>query len=118
LSDAQSLAAANKRISNILKKVDGAIGGEVEKKLLVEAAEKELFKQLQGAETDTAPMFAARNYQDALTRLAVLRPAVDQFFDGVMVMAEDLKVRNNRLALLARLRNVFLQVADLSRLPG
>ena len=118
ISDAQSLAAANKRISNILKKVDGAIGGEVEKKLLDEAAEKELYKQLQSAEADTAPMFAARNYQDALTRLAVLRPAVDQFFDGVMVMAEDLKVRANRLALLARLRNVFLQVADLSRLPG
>ena len=118
LSDAQSLAAANKRISNILKKVDGAIGGEVEQKLLSEAAEKKLFIQLQSAETDTAPMFAARNYQDALTRLAVLRPTVDTFFDSVMVMSDDLKVRNNRLALLARLRNVFLQVADLSRLPG
>ncbi|HVY23637.1 MAG TPA: glycine--tRNA ligase subunit beta [Steroidobacteraceae bacterium] len=118
LSDAQSLAAANKRISNILKKVDGAIGGEVEKKLLEEAAEKDLYKELQSAETDATPMFAARNYQDALTRLALLRPAVDKFFDGVMVMSDDVKVRNNRLALLARLRNVFLQVADLSRLPG
>ncbi len=118
LSDAQSLAAANKRISNILKKVDGAISGEVTKKLLEETAENELYIQLQSAEADTAPMFATHNYHDALTRLAVLRPAVDQFFDGVMVMTEDLKVRNNRLALLARLRNVFLQVADLSRLPG
>lgn len=118
LSDAQSLAAANKRISNILRKVDGAIGSEVEKKLLKEAAEKELFSQLQNAEKETAPMFVARNYQDALTRLAILRPAVDEFFDGVMVMADDIKVRSNRLALLARLRNVFLQVADLSRLPG
>ena len=118
LNDAQSLAAANKRISNILKKVDGAIGSEVEKKLLDEAAEKELFVQLQAAEKDTGPMFIARNYQEALARLATLRPAVDQFFDGVMVMADDMKVRNNRLALLARLRNAFLQVADLSRLPG
>lgn len=118
LSDAQSLAAANKRISNILKKVDGAINGEVNKKLLGEDAEKELFAQVQNAESDTAPMFASRNYQDALTRLSVLRPAVDSFFDGVMVMAEDTNIRNNRLALLARLRNVFLQVADLSRLPG
>ncbi|HEX2583775.1 MAG TPA: glycine--tRNA ligase subunit beta [Steroidobacteraceae bacterium] len=118
LSDAQSLAAANKRISNILKKVEGAIGGDVDKKLLEEAAEKELYTQLQSAEADTTPMFAARNYQEALARLASLRPAVDQFFDGVMVMADDVTIRNNRLALLARLRNVFLQVADLSRLPG
>jgi glycyl-tRNA synthetase beta chain len=118
LADAQSLAAANKRINNILKKVEGAIGTEVHEDKFVEPAEHELFKQLQAAESDTQPLFAARNYQDALTRLATLRPVVDEFFDKVMVMADDPAVRNNRLALLARLRGIFLQVADLSRLPG
>ncbi len=118
LADAQSLAAANKRINNILKKVEGVISHDVHTDKFVEAAERELYAQLQSAETETAPLFAARNYQDALTRLASLRPAVDQFFDTVMVMADDMAVRNNRLALLARLRGVFLQVADLSRLPG
>lgn len=118
LSDALSLAAANKRINNILKKVDGAIITEVHADKFVEAAERDLYAQLQSAELDTTPLFAASNYQDALSRLAVLRPAVDLFFDKVMVMADDVVVRNNRLALLARLRGVFLQVADLSRLPG
>ncbi|MGC3981224.1 MAG: glycine--tRNA ligase subunit beta [Steroidobacteraceae bacterium] len=120
LSDAQSLAAANKRINNILKKNESEIpaGNEVVASHLSEAAERELFKQLQSAEQDTAPLFAKHNYQDALTRLAQLRGAVDAFFDGVMVMAEEVNVRNNRLALLSRLRGVFLQVADLSRLPG
>lgn len=118
LSDAQSLAAANKRINNILKKVEGPIPNQVRAEQFVESCERELFAQLQSAEKDTAPLFAARNYAPALTRLATLRPVVDIFFDKVMVMAEDLAVRNNRLALLARLRGVFLQVADLSRLPG
>lgn len=118
LSDAQSLATANKRINNILKKLEGSISGEVHADKFVEAAEKELYAQLQSAEADTAPLFASRNYADALTRLATLRPAVDQFFDKVMVMADEEAVRNNRLALLSRLRAVFLQVADLSRLPG
>jgi glycyl-tRNA synthetase beta chain len=118
LSDAQSLAAANKRINNILKKVDGTISNEVHEDKFVEAAEHDLYKQLQAAECDTQPLFTARNYENALARLATLRPAVDAFFDKVMVMADDVAVRNNRLALLARLRGVFLQVADLSRLPG
>jgi glycyl-tRNA synthetase beta chain len=118
LSDAQSLSAANKRINNILKKAEGTIGNDVHEDKFVEAAERELYKQLQAAEADTKPLFAARNYQDALMRLAALRPAVDEFFDKVMVMANDEAVRNNRLALLSRLRAVFLQVADLSRLPG
>ncbi len=118
LSDAQSLAAANKRITNILRKVEGSISTEVDAGQFFETAERELFVQLQTAETDTRPLCAARNYADALTRLATLRPAVDIFFDKVMVMADDIAVRNNRLALLARLRGVFLQIADLSRLPG
>jgi len=118
LGDAQSLAAANKRINNLLKKVEDAVGNDIVADKFVEAAERELSEQLHAAESDTQPLFAARNYQDALTRLATLRPAVDAFFDKVMVMADDRAVRNNRLALLARLRAVFLQVADLSRLPG
>jgi glycyl-tRNA synthetase beta chain len=119
LSDAQALAAANKRINNILKKNEATqVGSDVNESLLADAAERELYQQLQASERDTAPLFATHNYQDALTRLATLRPAIDAFFDGVMVMADDLAVRNNRLALLARLRGAFLKVADLSRLPG
>jgi glycyl-tRNA synthetase beta chain len=118
LNDAPSLAAANKRINNILKKVEGGIGQEIFADKFVESEERELYAQLQSAESDTKPLFAARKYQEALTRLAALRPTVDQFFDKVMVMADDIEVRNNRLALLSRLRAIFLQVADLSRLPG
>jgi glycyl-tRNA synthetase beta chain len=118
LSDAQSLAAANKRISNILKKTAVAGDVKVRAELLQEPAERDLCEQLQYAEVDTQPLFAAGNYQDALTRLASLRPAVDKFFDDVMVMTDDIEIRNNRLALLGSLRAVFLKVADLSRLPG
>jgi glycyl-tRNA synthetase beta chain len=118
LNDAQALATANKRINNILKKVEGTVSGEVYADKFVAAAECTLYEQLQAAEHDTKQLFAASNYQDALTRLATLRPAVDQFFDSVMVMADDAAVRINRLALLSRVRNIFLQVADLSRLPG
>jgi glycyl-tRNA synthetase beta chain len=117
LSDAQALAAANKRINNILKK--SAVSNTViQAACFVENAERTLFEQLQLAETETAPLFAAANYQAALTRLAQLRASVDQFFDSVMVMADDLAVRQNRLALLSQLRSVFLKVADLSCLPG
>lgn len=118
LPDAQALAAANKRINNILKKVESQLSNEVQTDKFIEAAERALYEQLRSAEQDTAPLFADSNYQDALMRLATLRPVVDQFFDTVMVMADDPAVRNNRLALLSRLRGVFLQVADLSRLPG
>jgi len=118
LSDAQSLAAANKRISNILKKAEVAVDTQVQTALPQEPAEHELRAQLQRAEADTQPFFAAGNYQAALLRLASLRPAVDKFFDDVMVMTDDKDARNNRLALLGSLRAVFLKVADLSRLPG
>ena len=118
LSDAQALAAANKRINNLLKKAETTLSNEVSTDKFIEAAERTLYEQLLSAEQATAPLFAASNYQDALTRLAMLRPAVDQFFDSVMVMADDPAVRNNRLALLSRLRSVFLKVADLSCLPG
>lgn len=117
LDDAPSLAAANKRIANILKKAEAG-SGVVAADLLHEPAEKALFEQVLAMERSTAPLVSRREYAAALSKLAGLRPAVDQFFDAVMVMADDPAVRNNRLALLARLRKLFLHVADLSRLPG
>lgn len=118
LDGASSLAAANKRIANILRKADGPGTGAVSSELLSEAAEKALFDQVLAMERATAPLIARREYTPALSKLAGLREAVDGFFDAVMVMADDQAVRENRLALLARLRKLFLHVADLSRLPG
>jgi glycyl-tRNA synthetase beta chain len=118
LADAPSLAAANKRIANILRKSDSGAAGAVSGELLTEPAERALFEQVLAMERVTAPLLSRREYAAALSRLASLRPAVDAFFDAVMVMAEDKAVRENRLALLSRLRKLFLHVADLSRLPG
>ena len=88
---------------------------EIEK-LLSDPAELALWTELGAAKTAVAPMLEAREYTGALTTLAGLREAVDQFFDGVMVMADDKATRNNRLALLAGMRALFLDVADISRL--
>jgi len=118
LGDALSLAAANKRISNILRKTGQESFGEVDKALLRDPAEQVLSTQVEAMTKITEPLFAARDYSQALAKLASLRTAVDAFFDGVMVMADDIAVRNNRLALLAKLRDLFARVADLSRLPG
>jgi glycyl-tRNA synthetase beta chain len=118
LEDAPSLAAANKRIANILRKSDSAGTGVVNSDLLTEPAEKALFDQVLAMERATAPLIGRREYTPALSKLAGLRSPVDGFFDAVMVMADDRAVRDNRLALLARLRKLFLHVADLSRLPG
>ncbi len=118
LTDAPSLAAANKRIANILRKAEQGAAGVVSAEFLTEAAEKTLFDQVLAMERATAPLIGRREYGQALAKLASLRPSVDDFFDTVMVMSEDRAVRENRLALLARLRKLFLHVADLSRLPG
>ncbi len=118
LDDAPSLAAANKRIANILRKSESGASGAVNSELLTEPAEKALFEQVLAMERVTTPLISRREYATALSKLAGLRAAVDSFFDGVMVMADDTLVRDNRLALLARLRKLFLHVADLSRLPG
>jgi len=118
LPEAQSLSAANKRIANILRKSGEGEQGSVVAERLVEPAERALFEQLQKVEGVVAPSLAKRAYSPALRELATLRDAVDRFFDSVMVMAEDIELRNNRLALLARLRALFLGIADLSRLPG
>ena len=116
LDAAESLAAANKRVGNILAKFDGELPTTVNNSLLVEAAEKELAAKVETVVATLAPVFAAGDYQQALTELASLREPVDAFFDNVMVMADDEQLKVNRLALLNLLRNQFLQVADISLL--
>jgi glycyl-tRNA synthetase beta chain len=118
LPDAQSLAAANKRIANILRKASGPVGETIDDDLLRDPAEQILGEQLTAIARMVEPKFQARNYTEALKDLAVLRGAVDEFFDSVMVMADDPALRANRLALLGRLRSLFMHAADLSRLPG
>ncbi|HKU14524.1 MAG TPA: glycine--tRNA ligase subunit beta [Steroidobacteraceae bacterium] len=118
LSEAESLAAANKRIANILRKAPGDLTGAVDTARLQDGAERQLFEHVLSMERAVNPLFARREYTQALTQLASLRDDVDRFFDSVMVMAEDAEVRANRLGLLLRLRGLFLQFADLSRLPG
>ncbi|EFL78119.1 glycine--tRNA ligase subunit beta [Actinobacillus pleuropneumoniae] len=114
LDSAEALAAANKRVSNILAKVEGEISTEIDRTLLVEAEEKALAEQVISLQTELAPTFANGEYQTALDRLASLRETVDNFFEKVMVNAEDANLRRNRQAILNNLRNLFLQVADIS----
>ncbi|WP_076541758.1 glycine--tRNA ligase subunit beta [Shewanella sp. UCD-KL21] len=116
LEQASSLAAANKRVSNILAKVEGEIATSIDASLLVEPAEKALAEKLAELQPQLAPLFAAANYQEALALLANLRESVDAFFEGVMVMADDEALKNNRLALLNSLREQFLHAADISLL--
>jgi glycyl-tRNA synthetase beta chain len=118
LPDAASLAAANKRIANILRKTNEAVGDAVDAGLLIDPAEQVLAEQVTAIARDVEPRFAARDYTPALQELAALRKAVDDFFDSVMVMADDPALRANRLALLKRMRGLFMRAADLSRLPG
>ena len=118
LPEAQALAGANKRVSNILTKQGGdRIGETVDPSLLQDNAEKALAEQVDQQAEQVVPLFENGNYASALSSLASLRAPVDNFFDEVMVMADDEAVRNNRLALLNRLRNLFLRVADISLLP-
>jgi glycyl-tRNA synthetase beta chain len=116
LEPAASLAAANKRIANILKKAEEQAGAAVKEKLLTEPAETALWDALAAARAAVTPLLEDRNYAEALTALAGLREPVDYFFDDVMVMADDKATRKNRLALLGELRDLFLNVADISRL--
>jgi glycyl-tRNA synthetase beta chain len=118
LPEAQALAAANKRIRNILRQAGGTPSDKVDTGRLAEPAERKLSDSVQTLEVQVAPLFKAGNYTEALKRLAGLRPAVDEFFDKVMVMVDDPAVRDNRLALLNRLGNLFLNVADISRLQS
>lgn len=116
LDAAESLAAANKRIRNILRKVEGKIPYMVDTTLLNEPAEKSLQNQLHALQADVSVLFDEGEYEQALTQLASLREPVDKFFDDVLVMTEDASLRNNRLALLNTLGSLFLRAADLSRL--
>jgi glycyl-tRNA synthetase beta chain len=118
LPEAASLTAANKRIANILRKAPGAPPAEVNAAQLKESAEMRLFDAVTSLRAAVADATARREYTGALGRLAQLRPAVDAFFDQVMVMDEDPALRANRLGLLAQLQGLFAGVADFSRLPG
>ncbi|TDQ78368.1 glycine--tRNA ligase subunit beta [Paraburkholderia silvatlantica] len=118
LAEAASLAAANKRISNILKKSEGAQDAGVQIALFVESAEKALFAQLEQVAPRVETQLAAREYTGALTALAALRETVDTFFNDVMVNAEDPALRANRLALLKALHRQMNSVADISRLAA
>jgi glycyl-tRNA synthetase beta chain len=116
LPQAAALAAVNKRVSNLLSKAEGNIAQTVEPKYFDNANEFSLYSAIQQADHAVQPMAAERQYSESLARLATLREPVDAFFEAVMVNAEDANVRANRYALLARLRGLFLGVADISLL--
>ena len=118
LPEAQALAAANKRIGNILRQAGATRAAKSMPALLEPGAEQELADALARAETDAAPLAKARDYVGLLKRLAGLRDPVDRYFDGVMVLVDDPAKRANRLRLLGRLRGLFLRVADISVLPS
>ena len=117
LPEASSLAAANKRVSNILtKQLAHSDIAALNTALLQEEAEKQLSDSLNSLETLIAPLLANRDYNAVLEKLAELKQPVDQFFEDVMVMAEDMELRQNRLALLDKLHKLFINVADISLL--
>ena len=115
LPEAAALAAANKRVQNLLKKADAELGA-VNESLLQQAEEQALFAAAQALQPKIAAAVAGNDFQTALTELAAIKPQVDAFFDGVMVMADDAAVKQNRLNLLNQLANQMNAVADISRL--
>lgn len=121
LSEAEALAAANKRASNILRQAEEGgvqVPAAINAALLQEVAEKALAERINAVSAAVKPALEQLDYATALQQMAALREPVDAFFDQVMVMAEDEQVRLNRLALLNQLRNLFMQVADVSKLQG
>ncbi|KIP93850.1 MULTISPECIES: glycine--tRNA ligase subunit beta [Pseudomonas] len=114
LPEAEALAAANKRVSNLLSKAGGQIAKSIEAHYFDTPAEFTLNAAIQQADNAVQPLARERQYREALAQLASLRKPVDSFFEAVLVNAEDPKVRANRYALLARLRGLFLGVADIS----
>jgi glycyl-tRNA synthetase beta chain len=116
LPEAASLAAANKRIRNILRKIETVLPFQVRPDLLIEEAEQALAGRLVELSSEAVPLMESGLYGEALSRLAGLREPVDTFFDQVLVMAEDEGLRDNRIALLNELGSLFLRVADFSRL--
>jgi len=118
LTEAQNLAAANKRVGNILAKFDGNLFESVKAELSTEPAEIVLAEKYQKIYSEVKPLMATKNYQAALKALALLREPIDTFFDSVMVMADDEAVKVNRLTLLNDIRNSFFAIADISLLQN
>ncbi|AZE52215.1 Glycyl-tRNA synthetase beta chain [Pseudomonas synxantha] len=114
LPEADALAAVNKRVSNLLSKADNLGNAEVDPGLFADAKEFSLNSAIAKAENAVKPLIAERNYAEALARLASLREPVDAFFEAVMINADDAGVRKNRYAMLARLRGLFINIADIS----
>ena len=118
LPNAQALAAANKRIRNILKKIDHNEINQIDTSLFKEDAESNLHQALEKMSNDVEELFAKHEYEHALNKLANLRKPVDDFFDDVMVLDNNETLKANRIALLAKIDSLFMQVADLSRLQS
>ena len=118
LDASQALASANKRVSNLMEKSEDALDTGVDPNLFEKDVEKQLSTTIDRVTRDIEPLLANKDYGGALLAMAELREPVDQVFDQVMIMAENKAVRANRLALLAKLRSMFLQVADISELPS
>ena len=119
LPESESLSIANKRVSNILLKQDlDDAHRKVNTVLLVEDAEKNLARSLDEKIKIVGPLFKNKDYRMGLEELASLKNDIDKFFDDVLVMTDDVELRDNRLALLVQLRNLYLEVADISCLYG
>ena len=118
LPEAEALAAANKRIRNLLRKAEDVVPDRVDGSRLTVPAELGLNEALQSKESEVGPLLAAGDYTEALRRLAGLRESIDRFFDDVMVMVDDAAIRTNRLALLGSLYRLFRRVADVGQLGG
>jgi len=116
LAEAETLAAANKRVGNILAKFDGQLYDAFKTELATEEAEKDLATIFNAVSIKIAPLMSDKNYQAALTELAQLKTPIDTFFDNVMVMSDDEAVKINRLTLLNEIRNSFFAIADISLL--
>ncbi|MAM69970.1 MAG: glycine--tRNA ligase subunit beta [Gammaproteobacteria bacterium] len=114
LPEAEALAASNKRVANILAKLDQEPGATVKPELLHEAPEKELYDSLLAVQEESRPLIANNQFQESLESMASLQKPLDHFFDSVMVNAEDENIRHNRQALLLQVRTLFLQIADIS----
>ncbi|MCH9697547.1 MAG: glycine--tRNA ligase subunit beta [Gammaproteobacteria bacterium] len=118
LPESESLAAANKRIRNLLRKLDETLDDTVNTELLADSHEQSLHVAMQQARQSTSPLLKQFDYSKALQQLASLKEPVDGFFDHVMVMTDDSDLKNNRLALLQSVQQLFLQIADIGKLQG
>jgi len=118
LPEASDLAAANKRIGNILKKQESEVSSKIDESVLTENAEQQLYNAIKTIESDCIALFDHGDYAQGLQQLASLRTPVDDFFEHVMVMSDDAALKQNRLALLKRMQQLFMRVADISLLQS